>query len=485
MEFDYHSLEALRKSHPAWRLLRSEHAPLVVSFLHRAFIRRNNRVVAESDLAEALADELFTIRQQRLSEDAFPKRALEYLDDWAQPDRPWLRKFYKEDSDEPHFDLMPATEKVIAWLGSLTERRFVGTESRLATLLELLRQISAGAEEDPAERVKELVRQKEEIETKIELVREGRMPMLDDTALKERFQQFSEMARDLLTDFREVEQNFRSLDRQIRERIAQWEGPKKNVLEGFLGQRDAITESDQGRSFQAFWDFLMAQDRLDEFSLLLERALSLPSIKETEPDVRTKRVHYDWLDAGDHTQRTVAQLSHQLRRFLDDRGQLENRRIMEILRGIEKKALQMRDSPPVGRTTEIAGTAADINLVMDRPMYRERVKQVFALTDLERGDEDLNTSAMYEQVVVDKSALLNHIRRVLEERPQVTLKELCELRPLEHGLLELTVYLQLAADPFDASFYLDTEETVYWQAEDSGGTVVTRAARVPLVIFAG
>jgi hypothetical protein len=31
-----------------------------------------------------------------------------------------------------------------------------------------------------------------------------------------------------------------------------------------------------------------------------------------------KRVHYDWLEAGEHTQRTVALLSQELRRFLDD-----------------------------------------------------------------------------------------------------------------------------------------------------------------------
>jgi hypothetical protein len=36
-------------------------------------------------------------------------------------------------------------------------------------------------------------------------------------------------------------------------------------------------------------------------------------------------VHHDWLEAGEHTQRTVAQLSQQLRRFLDDRAFLENR----------------------------------------------------------------------------------------------------------------------------------------------------------------
>ena len=65
----------------------------------------------------------------------------------------WFRKFYRQGSDELHFDLMPATEKAIAWLGTLTERTFIGTESRLLTLFELLKQINAGSETDPAVRI--------------------------------------------------------------------------------------------------------------------------------------------------------------------------------------------------------------------------------------------------------------------------------------------------------------------------------------------
>lgn len=35
MILDYATFDALRTHHPAWRLLRSEHAPLIASFLHR------------------------------------------------------------------------------------------------------------------------------------------------------------------------------------------------------------------------------------------------------------------------------------------------------------------------------------------------------------------------------------------------------------------------------------------------------------------
>ena len=146
---DFAALDALRAHHPAWRLLRSDHAPLIASFLHRVFVAPNVRVMAAADLAEALEDELYALRQQ-YGEDAFPRPALDYLTDWASPDKGWLRKFYRAGTDEAQFDLTPSTEKAIVWLGQLAERSFVGTESRLLTVFELLKQMSSGSETDPA-----------------------------------------------------------------------------------------------------------------------------------------------------------------------------------------------------------------------------------------------------------------------------------------------------------------------------------------------
>ena len=361
MALDYFDLEALRLQHPAWRLLRAKNAPLVASFLHRVFITPNQRVLAQSDLVEALNDTLYALRE-RLGGDAPPKPANEYLNDWAANDAGWLRKFYPPGSDEPHFDLTPATERALAWLVSLSERAFVGTESRLLTLFSLLQQMSEGSDTNPQTRLAELHKRRAEMDADIALVESGQMPLLDDTALKERFQQFSGLARELLADFREVEQNFRTLDRNMRERIALWDGAKGTLLGDILGERDAITDSDQGKSFRAFWGFLMSQSRQDELSHLLDRVLALEPVAALEPNPRLRRVHYDWLDAGEHAQRTVAQLSQQLRRFLDDQAWLENRRIMDLLRGIEVRALALRSAPPTGAIHAIDALHPEVDL---------------------------------------------------------------------------------------------------------------------------
>ena len=482
MSLEFSTLELLRLNHPAWRLLRSDHASLVAGFLQRVFLEPNVRVIEQADLVEALEDELFALRE-RHGPEAFPRPAMDYLTDWASNEKGWLRKFYRTGSDEPCFDVTPAAEKAIGWLASLGERSFVGTESRLLTLFELLRQMNEGSETDPEARLADLKVRREAIDAEMDRVAHGELPMLDDTAMRDRFQQFSQLARELLSDFREVESNFRSLDRRVRERIALWDGSKGRLVEEIMGERDAIAESDQGRSFRAFWDFLMSMRRQEEFTKWLGRVLELPAVSELGPEGRIGRIHYDWLEAGEHTQRTVALLSQQLRRFLDDQAWLENRRIMDILHGIEARALAVRERQPTGLFMEVAESAASVNLPMERPLYSVPIQPVIEGIDLAVGTEAIDMAALFNQVVVDRAELEGHIRAALRERSQVTLREVLEEQPLKQGLAELVAYLQLATNNSKAAVDEEVLETVEWKASDPNGEVRTKRAQLPRVVF--
>ncbi len=477
---DYATLEAMKRRHPAWRLLLADSAPLIASFLHRVFVAPNVRLISQADLSEALEDTLFSLREQ-LGPDAFPKRAQDYLNDWAANERGWLRKFYPPESDEPHFDLMPATEKAIGWLASLSERSFVGTESRLLTLFDLLQQMSQGSETDPQVRLLDLQRRRDEIDQEINRVKQGHVLLLDDTEIKDRFQQFMGLARELLGDFREVEYNFRELDRNVRERIALWDGSKGQLLQQIMGERDLISDSDQGRSFRAFWDFLMSQAKQEELTRLLDRVLQLPPVAELNPDSRTRRVHYDWLEAGEHTQRTVALLSQQLRRFLDDQAYLENRRIMDLLRSIEAQALVLRGAPPADVFMHIDDTSADIVLPMERTLHTPAIKPKIANVELEMGHDDVDTKALFTQFTVDTAELAQRVRRSLQNRSQVTLTELLHEYPLQQGLAELVAYLQLASERGDGKVLLDDDanDKVTWLGTDGQ----QKQATLPRVIF--
>ncbi len=172
MSLSYSSLNQLYKIHPSWRLLRAENAPLILSFLDKAFVQPNVRFMTQANLVSKLEDTLY---QLRISEGAesFPRSAAAYLDDWAQNEKGWLRKFYPVGSDEPHYDLTPATEKVLTWVESLTARAFVGTESRLLTIFELLKQMVFGSETDAETRIAELEKRKAELDSEIQAIKNG------------------------------------------------------------------------------------------------------------------------------------------------------------------------------------------------------------------------------------------------------------------------------------------------------------------------
>ena len=479
MDLQYHHLLQLSKTHPAWRLLAAEHAPLIISFLDQVYIKPNVRVMSQADLVSKLDDVLFYLRDDAADSSLFPRDAKNYLDDWAQADKGWLSKFYPESSDEPHFDLTPATEKVMSWIESLSESSFIGTESRLLTVFELLKQMVSGVETDKTVRIAELQQRREEIDRQIVEIEAGNIPMMDDTALKDRYIQFSNTARELLSDFRAVEQNFRQLDRRVREDIATWEGSKGELLNHIFGDRDAIADSDQGKSFRAFWDFLMSPGSQQELTDLLEQVFDIAALAELTKNKQFKLIHYDWLEAGEHTQRMVAKLSQQLRRFLDDQAWLENKRIMQLLDNIAQHAILGRENMPAAGFMTIDSAAPDIQLPMERPLFTPAIRSVMESVLETATGEDVNTESLFKQVFVDKTVLQNNINQQLQTRNQVSLEQVIQQHPLTQGLAELVTYLTLADDRQFVVFDDDVQQQIHWT--DSNG--IGREATLPRIIF--
>jgi hypothetical protein len=475
MEFD--DIVWLRANSKAWRLLRADNAPLVLSFLHRVFVEENIRAIPATELASRLDDQLFALNEREPR--SFPRQAREYLDEWASPETGWLRKYYPEGSDEPHYDATPAVERALQWVAAQQERDFVGTESRLNTIFDLLRQIVFGTEADPAAKIEELRRQQRLLEQEIARIEAGEMIMLDQSGIRDRYQQFAAMARELLADFRQVEENFRTLDRRLREKVAGWQGGKGDLLDDVLGSRESITGSDQGRSFQAFYDFLLSSARQQELSVLLNQVHELSGNADSDP--RLRHVHHDWLQAAGAAQMTVRQLSEQLRRFLDDQVWFENRRVIDLLRDIEARALTLRDTRAAGLVMELDAVAPELRLPMERPLYtptrRARVDSdpVRSAT----GDDETDPSALFEQIYVDPDLLRGNVRAALRRRSRIGLADLVREEPLAHGLAELVMYLSLRDDTFETDYDEAVRDQVTWTDPDGRA----RTATLPRITF--
>lgn len=475
---DYEQLESLRTSHPAWRLLKADNAVLIASFLHLTFIAPNLRSCPESELISKLEDYIFHLT--RTTEDLeFRRKAGAYLDDWASDRCGFLRKSYTTETDEPVYDLAPATELALTWLAGLSKRAFIGTQSRLMTIFEILRQLVHGTETDPDIRIAELQRQRARIDAEIARINQGQIDILDPVAVRDRFHEVVTSALSLLSDFRAVEQNFRDLDRDVRERIATSDAGKGELLEGVFGARDAISDSDQGRSFTGFWDLVMSEARQEELEALLAKVLALDAVKSSRVDRRIRRIHYDWIAAGEVTQRTVARLSAELRRYLDDKVWLENRRIMQILRDIEQAALAVRAEPPGESFAEIDGLSPSLGFAMDRPLFSPPMRPEIDDSIGLGNSEDVPAGALFDSRYVDKARLAANVWTALQRKDQVSLSDVVAAFPLEQGLAELVSYLSVAAGDDCAVIDDRSRQTITWTDHDG----CPRQATLPLVIF--
>lgn len=472
---DIEEIDRLWERHPAWRLLRARNAPLVLSFLGQYFIEDNRGAVAAGQIVAALDDHLYTIH--RSTSERYTSEPTAYLDDWSASEAGLLRRFYPADSEEVHYEATPALEKAFRWVESLQVRSFIGTESRLHTLVSLLQQIVHGSQTHPATRIAELERRRAAIDAELAEAHEGRFSVLDETALRERYQQFSTSARELLSDFREVEENFRKLDRSAREKIAGWEGGKGDLLAELVSSRTDIAGSDQGRSFQAFYDFLLSEDRQDELAELLATVQGMPQLGA---DRRLRSVHHDWAAAAERTQQTVRNLSEQLRRFLEDQIWIENRRVMDLVRSVETSALALRDAPPGG---DEAGLVVDepgvpIALPFERPLYDLQPDVVVDSMLSPESVEQAELDGLFTQRFVDTARLASNIRTVLPPRSTARLEDIVALYPVQEGVAEILGYLSLGDEDIAVDVGGDDEEITIDYSDVDGEL---RRVRMPKV----
>lgn len=477
---DHDSLDLLQRKHPAWRLLCADHSPLILSFLELSFIKPNRRSMPAPELTAHLEAFLEQLRESH-GADRYPKSAREYLETWASAERAWLRKYYPRGGEDAEFDLTPAAERAIEWVRALSPQQFVGTESRLLTLLHLLRDLATGAQQDPRARIHELERRKQDIEREIERIRLGQSSPLDATQIKERYLQAADTARRLLSDFRQVEENFRMLDLRVRERIAVSLRPKGALLQEIFGETDHIRRSDQGKSFEAFWEFLMSPSHQDDLRAWLTTVHQLEAVCDLHDGAFVRDVPVLLLDAGEKVAATVAQLVEQLRRFVDDQVHLENRRILELVRAIESHAIRLKESPPLqGDFAVLDDAAPEFELPLCRVLFRPPKNPVLSQDPVEEARAELDLTQLLAQSSVDEKLLRRQITQLLRTRSQVTLADIIATYPPEQGLAEVVGYLRVAAH--DGATIDDTIiETLSLPAVDRDKP--TKQVQLPRVIF--
>ncbi len=426
----------------AVRLLRKEHAPLIIAFLWSSFKEQHRQAYPASELTTRLSDLLFSINQP---EPRFPRPARYYLENWTQEG--FLRQYYEEHAEEATFELTPATERALLWITELDQTAFVGAESRLLQVFQLLRDLALSTTQDKNLRLEQLQEEKARLEQEIEDLKNDEFQRLDSTRVREQYFLIEEATAKLLSDFRQIEENFRLLNAKAREEQITKAASRGAILDDIFDAQDAILETDQGRTFNAFWAFLMNQQRQDELEEWIRQLFTLPELSQFRRRSDIPRLKMSLVTAGDRVNKTTDRLVEQLRRFLQSRAVLENKRIAQIIAEIEQLAIQVKEKPPKDKQFFSIEHQPAVHLVMDRAPYEPPQAPRLKTGGLKTGKgEQVQTGALYTQLYIDPAELRGRIKTLLRGRDQISLQEVIEAMPIEKGLSELVAYFSIATD---------------------------------------
>jgi len=304
--------------------------------------------------------------------------------------------------------------------------------------------MSIGTSNDPEKRLNELKKKEEDIKKEIFAIEQGHSDRLDSTKIKESFQLIEETAGKLLSDFRQIEENFRKLNTQAREDQIKKQITRGKFLDNVFKAHDLIMETDQGKSFIAFWEFLMDQSKQEEMNGLIEDIFQLPELSSFKSKSTIPYLKIGLVEAGDRVNKTTDHLIEQLRKFLESRIYMENKRILDVIKQIESEALNVKNEVPAASNFVEIEDKASVSLVMERELFEPPKNPNISSGDIQEGVADIDTSILFEQLFINPEALKERIKIFLRRKDQITLKEVIEEIPLEKGMAELITYFSIA-----------------------------------------
>lgn len=483
----HNEIQHLLSYSPSVKLLRAKTAPLIISFLFKAFKAKNIITIPAYELTNQLAEYVEILEDQQLllleGKDTL-KTARKLIEDWCSEDNRYLTR-YPDDQGEPIVELTGHTEKAFQWITSLRKQEFVGTESRFLDIYRQLRDLVDNTSTDPKRKIKELERKRKAITQEINAIKKaGTVITYTDTQIKERFYNVNKTARELISDFKEVEQNFKSISQSIYRQQTMQNVHRGQILSYTLDATEELKSSDQGRSFYAFWQFLIADNKQDELMDLIQFTYALlrdRNIEQADNFLRKIKIYLH--NAGQKVINSNHLLADKLSRILAEGNFKERRKATEIINSIKHLALQKVGKFAGQRNfIEIEGLPS-INMSFDRPLGEPRHTANFRNQPTEIGStkiEKANLGILFDQFEMNRKELENNITELLKHQSSITFSEVIKAYPITNGLAEVITYFSIASKTEQHQIESAQKEQIPWFYEE---TQAEKKITLPKVTF--
>ncbi|NCT57720.1 MAG: DUF3375 family protein [Legionella sp.] len=433
---------------PAVTLLRSDHAGFILSFFQSIF--------GETQRFQIGYHAFVTLLGQYNEAHGAPlsRRPSDYIEIWSDEKHRFLRKYYVDGHDEPQVELAYEVSSMMSWLHNQGVQDFVGTESRVSNLFQMIDKLASHSDTDPKARISKLKQEHKAIAEEIDLIKKtGTVLGWDDLRKREYLAHIMEDSRRLLADFALIEDIFKDHARQLKEKMVASDHSKGEILAHVLDMHDALEESDQGKSFRAFWDFLISPTKQDELSRWLEKILHdlsdkpyLKGMQYKEYVTRLKKFKAHLLQRGRKVLASQNRLTREIRTLLVQNSNQNARAIQASITDIKTWCITNREyfDHIAGEKLIDLERKPHILLPLERPMWAEPVSAQLNLGDaLSESAVDATDMHIKEHAALACWQLEARVNSLLEERVSFTLPELMDVYPPEFALEELVGYLSV------------------------------------------
>jgi hypothetical protein len=448
---NYLKIKNLVKNSAAFRLFKKDYAAFIISFLYTEFKVYDQLTIEAEAFARTLKDTIENYKEENLIDKEFLLSSEHYINEWANDG--FVRKFYEETKSEFYIEITPEMESVFKWVSEIEKIELgevVATRSRFLNIFHLLKELVEDSVATSQDRIRVLEAQKKSIDLEIERLKSGgEVKKIDKRDFVEQFKLALKEAKELVSDFRQIERNFADITKQTQTNYMNQISTKGAVLDYVLKADEELMNSDQGKSFKAFWQFLLSPARQDEFEKIINTLYKREEIRSIDKDQFLRKLKKQLLDSGRKVNRATDKMADQIRKALSDKSLQENKRIKDIINDI--KSLALKNQSKLGSKDDFYSIESfpEIYLPIERPLWEKKDKGLKIDYALENANNEMSPEIMellMRNSSINIDELLANIDSLLKYQPKVELTEVINKYPLKKGLEELVTYLWIASN---------------------------------------
>ena len=458
---------------PSVELLRLRNRELIIEFLVNIFNQQS--VISSENIHTQLADflEYKQIENDEDSEinlfDTYEDKAKKYILHWTN--KGFLTN-YPDELGEVFYELSAHSSKTIDWLASLKKEEFVGTESKFNSILNQLKELVEFTNEDTEKRIQLLEEKKLEIEQQIQRIKVGEdVKVFEEFEIVPRFNQLNQSAKELLSDFKEVEDNFKEITKGIYQKHSDGSLTKSDILAFTFDALDELKDSQQGKSFYAFWSFILNPDLQNKWENLtkeLYQTLEEKAIPVNDSFLKGMKNHL--YNSGRKVYKANDKMAEKLSRIIRENESSNSEATKKIIQEIKKQLVEISKKKKKPEISFELETDIEINIPFERKLTTEQSETVTYTNKPIIADDDITSSEhlgkLFSQSNIDKALLRKRIKEILQEKSQTTLLDVVEnYGGLEKGLPELFGYIGIVKE-FKHSISPEKTQNIVFDVEN-------------------